>query len=59
MFISTRWRLCPDGSGEGSGPRVVTERSAGRIPIAERHDGLTVAAINEREVESRIHHGDA
>jgi hypothetical protein len=46
-------------SGDRSGPRVVTGKSPLRIPVAERHDGLTVAAINEREVESRIRHGDA
>ena len=44
-------------SGDHGGSRVVTGKSAARIPAAERHDGLTVAATKEREVQRLIHHG--
>jgi len=44
-------------SGDRSGPRVVTGKSAARIPAPERHDRPTAAATSEREVGSLRHHG--
>ena len=48
-----------DASGDHGGARVVTGKSAVRIPAPERHDELTVAATKEREVKSLIDHGSA
>ena len=45
-------------SDDHRGARVVTGKSAARIPAPERHDRLTVAAASEREVNRPSHHGD-
>ena len=44
-------------SGDHSGARVVTGKSAARIPAPERHGGLTVAATSEREASGDSFHG--